>query len=279
MTPSPALTDPARLAALRRSRLLDTPSEESFDRLTRLAATALKIPIALVSLVDTDRQVFKSCLGLPEPWASERETPISHSFCRHVLDSYEPLIIEDARVHPLVQDNPAIDDMGVIAYAGIAPSPQTVMCSARSARSTRSRAWTGEEIAMLTDLAGAVAAHIELPGALRDTEEALARVQSALAARDQFLSDASHALCTPLVSLRGRLQLAHRQVNRGVVEHLPEHLEAAQSEAERLDEVVQSLLDAAAQSGSIATDRNVPPPAITGAEAAIAGAARPPGAV
>ena len=110
---------PDRLAALRRSALLDTPAEAAFDRLTRLASTILQAPVALVALLDADRQFFKSCIGLPEPWASRRETPLSHSFCQHAVATGEPLVIEDARQHPLMRENLAIPDLGVVAYAGI----------------------------------------------------------------------------------------------------------------------------------------------------------------
>ncbi|NIP78146.1 MAG: GAF domain-containing protein [Gemmatimonadetes bacterium] len=113
------IDDPDRLAALRRTLLLDSPQEPSFDRLTELASLILDAPVALVSLVDADRQFFKSCIGLPEPWAGERETPLSHSFCKHVVATGDPLIIDDARDHPLVRDNPAIEALNVIAYAGI----------------------------------------------------------------------------------------------------------------------------------------------------------------
>ncbi len=71
------LQDPVRLNALRRLSLLDIPAEPTFDRLTRLATQILNAPIALVSLLDVNRQFFKSALGLPEPWASQRETPLS----------------------------------------------------------------------------------------------------------------------------------------------------------------------------------------------------------
>ena len=77
------LRDPARLSALRQTALLDTPAEEAFDRLTRLASKILRAPVSLVSLVDEDRQFFKSAIGLAEPWASLRQTPLSHSFCQH----------------------------------------------------------------------------------------------------------------------------------------------------------------------------------------------------
>src|SRR3954471_6239000 len=114
-----ALGNPARLEALRAAAVMDTPPEASFDRLAALAARLVRAPVALVSLVDAERQFFKSCVGLPEPWNSLRQTPVSHSFCRHVVTSGEPLIVEDARTHPLVRDNPAVRELGVIAYAGI----------------------------------------------------------------------------------------------------------------------------------------------------------------
>src|SRR5262245_49183215 len=109
----------SRLSALRGLKLLDTPPEASFDRLTRLACRVLRAPIGLVSLVDQDRQFFKSCVGLPEPFAAKRQTPISHSFCQHVVASGRPLIVEDARLNPLVKLNPGVQEMGIVAYAGI----------------------------------------------------------------------------------------------------------------------------------------------------------------
>ena len=63
------LHDPARLAELRRTALLDSGADEAFDRLTRVAAALLNAPVALISLVDANRQYFKSYFGLPEPWA------------------------------------------------------------------------------------------------------------------------------------------------------------------------------------------------------------------
>src|SRR4028118_1165164 len=107
-----------RLLALHRTGLLDSPPEACFDRLTRLAAKVLRTPVALVSLVDADRQFFKSCVGLPQPWASARQTPLSRSFCQHVVSAADPLVIADAREHPLVRDNLAVADLGVVAYAG-----------------------------------------------------------------------------------------------------------------------------------------------------------------
>ncbi len=119
MTSDP-INDPKRLAALRASGLLDTPSDPSFDKLAQTWARMLNAPLALVSLVDSDRQFFKSVIGsLPEPYASTRQTPLTHSFCKHVVATGQPLIVEDARVNKDLKDNLAIKELGVIAYAGI----------------------------------------------------------------------------------------------------------------------------------------------------------------
>jgi len=97
----------SRLGVLRATQLLDSAPEAAFDRLTRLAARLLGAPVALVSLVDDRRQFFKSMFGLAEPWASRRETPLTHSFCQYATRDRTPLVVEDARRHPVLQDNRA----------------------------------------------------------------------------------------------------------------------------------------------------------------------------
>jgi transcriptional regulator with GAF, ATPase, and Fis domain len=160
---STAVHAPERLRELHRSMLLDSPPQESFDRLTRLTSTVLNVPVALVSLVDSDRQFFKSCLGLPQPWAAQRQTPLSHSFCRHVVESRRPLVVSDAREHPVLQNNPAIRDLGVIAYAG-APllSPNGQVLGTLCAIDHQPRHWTTEQIEILCSLAGSVLSEIQL---------------------------------------------------------------------------------------------------------------------
>jgi two-component sensor histidine kinase len=108
----------SRLAALKRTALLDTPSEPFFDRVTGLAARLLNTNTALLSLVDGDRQFFKSECGLPYPYAQTRQTPLSHSFCKHVVSTNETLVIRDSRSNPLVERNAAVTDLGVLAYLG-----------------------------------------------------------------------------------------------------------------------------------------------------------------
>ena len=108
--------NPQRLAVLKQLNLLDTPAEEAFDRLTRLASKITNSPVSLVSLVDVDRQFFKSMFGLSNPLTDGRETPLSHSFCKHVVADNQPLIVFDAREHPILKENLAVSDLNVIAY-------------------------------------------------------------------------------------------------------------------------------------------------------------------
>jgi GAF domain-containing protein len=165
-----ALAESGRLAALHHSSLLDSPAEESFDRLARLAAKVVDAPVALVSAVDQDRQFFKSCLGLPEPWATDRETPLSHSFCQHTVAAREPVVIADARKDDRVRDNLAIRDMGVIAYLGV-----PLITREGHALGTlcvidhQPRIWTGEELNLVRDVAAAVVTEITLRGEGRST--------------------------------------------------------------------------------------------------------------
>jgi len=158
-----AARDPERLSALQDTGLLDSDVDPAFDRHARLAAQVLNAPVALVSLVDAERQFFKSCLGLPEPWASKRETPLSHSFCQHAVASRERLIVDDAREHEWLRDNAAIRDMGVVAYAGIplidaGDNALGTLCVIDS----QPRHWTTHQVQLLEDLAASVVTEINL---------------------------------------------------------------------------------------------------------------------
>ena len=158
----PAVLDERRLDALRRTGLLDSAPDPTFDRLTRIASRVLHAPVALVSLVDRDRQFFKSCLGLPEPWGQERETPLSHSFCQHVVISRRPLVIRDAREHPDLRDSLAIPDLGVVAYLGVPLITRSgEALGSLCVIDNRPRDWTAEEIALVTELADAVSEAIQ----------------------------------------------------------------------------------------------------------------------
>lgn len=103
-----------RLGALRALLLLDTPPEERFDRIVQFAAREFDVPIALISLVDENRQWFKSRVGL-----DACETSREVSFCGHALSMDAPLVIEDALLDERFADNPLVTSPPHIRfYAG-----------------------------------------------------------------------------------------------------------------------------------------------------------------
>jgi GGDEF domain-containing protein len=170
------LDDARRLAALAESGLLDSPPEAAFDRVTRLVTEVLHVPVALFTLVTADRQVFKSAIGVGDL----RATPLSHSFCRHVVDDGAPLEVVDARIHPKVRDNPSISEFGIVAYLGV---PLTTADGERlgalCAIDHQPREWTGRDHGVLEDLAGAAMAEVELRRANRRIAAAAAELHFA----------------------------------------------------------------------------------------------------
>lgn len=115
MIPAPIPTDEAeRLSALRALMLLDTPPEERFDRLVRFAAEQLDTPIAMVSLVDGQRQWFKARVGL-----DDTESARDVSFCGHAILKEEVFVVEEARSDPRFEDNPlVVGEPHIRFYAG-----------------------------------------------------------------------------------------------------------------------------------------------------------------
>jgi PAS domain S-box-containing protein len=169
-SPTSLLADPGRMAALQQTNLLDTAAEEAFDRLARLAARLLKVPISLVTLVDTDRLFLKACLGLPEPWASARQLPLSHSLCQRLLATGQPLAIGDVRADPLARGNRAVAEFGVAAYLGIPLRFAGQVLGSVCVADQQPRRWTDDDVAVLADVAGLVTTEIELRAGL-DTHQ------------------------------------------------------------------------------------------------------------
>jgi diguanylate cyclase (GGDEF)-like protein len=105
----------ARLCTLEDLDILDSPNEEAFDRITRLARRLFDVPIAIVSFIDGHRQWYKSCQGL-----ERSEVPREDSFCRYVMAYGTPLVVPDARLDPRFSENPYVrTDQGVRFYAGL----------------------------------------------------------------------------------------------------------------------------------------------------------------
>ena len=156
------LADPTRLEAIKETGLLGVKEDPVLHRLTRLAAKTLAASVSLMSLVEEDGQFFASSGGLPEPWATERGTTLLHSFCQHVVISNQPLLVTDARQHPLVQRNLAVQDLDVIAYVGVplVDSRDNTLGSL-CVIEHEPRHWGPQEVEILHDFAAAVMDRVE----------------------------------------------------------------------------------------------------------------------
>lgn len=156
-----AISRPDRLRALHATGLLDSPPEVFFDRITRSAADALDAPHAAISLVDVDRQFFKSIVGVKVDSAADRQTPRERSVCQYAVASGAPLILEDARVDPVFKNHPAVVDGTVVAYLGIPLIDRDrnaigTLC----VFDTKPRLWGTGHIQVLSDLADLAAERI-----------------------------------------------------------------------------------------------------------------------
>jgi PAS domain S-box-containing protein len=205
------LNRPDRLAALRQTALLDTPPEEGFDRLTRMAARLLGASTSLISLVAEDRQFFKSAIGLPEPLSSQRIAPLSFSFCSTVVSTGEHLIVEDARRHPLLRHSPAVRELGWVSYAGVPLiTREGHVVGSFCVVDRMPRLWSERDIALLQDLAASAITEMEL------RREIASRQQAEVGRRDT--AEQLHATIEQLgigigfISLDGRWLLVNRSL-------------------------------------------------------------------
>ncbi|HEY0253522.1 MAG TPA: GAF domain-containing protein, partial [Kofleriaceae bacterium] len=159
------LNEAQRLSALHAFNILDTAPQPSFDRITALASRILDVPIALVSLVDDERQWFKSCIGL-----GASETSRDVAFCAYAILNPGVLVVSDATEDPRFADNPLVTGEPYIrAYAG-APlvTSHGFALGTLCAIDTRPRRFTTEQLASLVDLASIVVDEMELDRVSRD---------------------------------------------------------------------------------------------------------------
>ncbi|HVM12717.1 MAG TPA: GAF domain-containing sensor histidine kinase [Egibacteraceae bacterium] len=257
---SAALAEPARLRALRRLRLLDTPGEEAFDRLVRMAHTTLGVPVALITLVDEDRQFFKACIGLPEPWQSRRVLPLTHSFCQYAVATGQELVVEDATQHPFLASNLAIDDLRIVAYAGVpvrSVDGHTLgtFCIADSVP----RRWTGAELALVREFAAVVTDLVEAHLALVTTPQRQAVLSQLVEAQEEerrrIAAEIHDDTIQTLVAVSVRLQLlAEQRADDGGGETTLKRLATAATAAtDRLRRLVVGLRPTSLDRGALAS--------------------------
>jgi diguanylate cyclase (GGDEF)-like protein/PAS domain S-box-containing protein len=142
-----------RLAALDRLGLSARP-DPALDLLAGVVARQLSVPVVLVSLLNSQWEYFPGYAGPAGPLADSRKLPLTHSICLHVVDRQGPLVVSDTRLDPLVADNRAVADLGVIAYLGMPLIDlDDQYLGALCAVDLEPRAWTAAEIELMASLA------------------------------------------------------------------------------------------------------------------------------
>jgi signal transduction histidine kinase len=229
-----------RLAALRQLELLDTPPEERFDRITRLACRLFNVPSSFVTLIDSDRQWFKSTCGF-----RANQTARDVSFCGHAILQEEALIVPDARIDPRFVGNPAVlGEPHIVFYVGQplrGPGGRNVgsLCIIDK----QPRAFTAEDRLSLADLGALVERELNLEEAYTGQQRRLRRAneaaQQANRAKSAFLANMSHELRTPLNAIIGYSEMLIEDVD----DTLAPDLKTILTSGEKLLGMLDRLLD------------------------------------
>ncbi len=154
--------DPPRPCDLKGTGLMDTPPDEAFDRLTRLAAALLRVPVAVLSLLDGGRLVFKSGVGLPDGRLAPRVQPPGPSLCGRAAAGPEPVLLRDIADQPALAEASLARELGMAAFAGVPFGTEgCVPFGALCVMDARPRSWEETELRTLAELAAVAAREVE----------------------------------------------------------------------------------------------------------------------
>jgi signal transduction histidine kinase len=239
--------EPARLAALHDTQVLDTPPEEDFDDIALLASEICGTPMGLVSLVAEDRQWFKARVGL-----DIAQTSRDLSFCAYAIHGHDLLEVPDAAQDARFADNPVVtaDHGGIRFYAG-APvvldgnhSVGTVCVVDHVPREL-----TGAQRRSLRSLARHAAVQLELRRYARHAGEIADRLRQLDRMKDSFLTNVSHELRTPLSTIRGYLEiLLEGDIDSDTSRRF---LSVMERNSDRLLRLIEELLQVARQNDDV----------------------------
>ncbi len=236
--------EPQRLRAIEDLDVLDTPPEEGFDRITRLACELFKVPIAAVSIVAEDRQFFKSIQGL-----DCRETPRDQAFCAYTILGDEVMHTEDAVCDARFADNPLVTGApGIRFYAGHPLRLPNGLCvGSLCVIGHDTRTLSPDEARLLKELAGVVVDTLVHRQIARD---AVVAAQ----AKATFLASIGHEIRTPMTAILGFSEIATDPTC--TPEERAEMLAGIHRNGQHLVRLINDLLDfAGAESGKLTIRR------------------------
>lgn len=234
-----------RLQSLAALHILDTPPEERFDRITKVALYLFNVPISAITLIDSRREWFKSCQGLPK-----RESERAISFCGHALVSEDLLIIPDTKKDPRFANNPMVVNAPYIRfYAGVPiKSADGKRMGVFCIKDRKPRKLNKESISMLKSLAAWAELELnthELNLAIHAREEAEIRVAELNEVLNLLHKSLKHDLLNDLTVIRGYIEM---YLNKRKAELLTEALVTVEQGANSIRQM--SKLEAAVSTGT-----------------------------
>ena len=223
----------ARQQCLDDLQILDTLEEQAYDDLTLIAAQICQTPIALVSLIDRDRQWFKSHHGL-----DARETPRELAFCAHAILDDHAFVVEDSLKDERFHDNPLVTGGPNVKFYAGAPLilRNNIRVGTLCVIDDHARPFSEMQRQALEALARQVVSQLEL----RLQLQALTRLDRT---KDEFISMVNHELRTPLTSINGSLSLIRNQVTGEIPPQAMQLIDVAYRNGERLLNIVNDILD------------------------------------
>ncbi|MBT5242378.1 MAG: GAF domain-containing sensor histidine kinase [Rhodospirillaceae bacterium] len=229
-----------RLARLRAYDILDTSPEEAFDRITRVAAHLFGTPIALVSLVDENRQWFKSRQGL-----DATETPRDVAFCAHAILEDELFVVPNATLDDRFKNNPLVTGGPEIQFYAGAPlrTKDGLGLGTLCIIDTKPHDLTDLQLEQLQDLADLAMDALSLRRAGRHAIEEAHQTAKLGSLQDSFIDSINHELRTPLTSLAGALGLLRNGVVADLDEETQSVFEVADRNTHTLMKLIVDLLD------------------------------------
>ncbi len=174
--------DPTRVAALQRTGLVGSPPDDAFDRLLELAMTLTGAPRGCISLVDAENTSALSSAGFPED--TVLAAPNQYSFCKFVVSSGRPLVVDDSRSDPRTSGDPAIEAFDAASWAGYAiEDDHGNMLGTFCIMDSVPHEWSALDLHVLATLAKAASAEIALRQARAEVEAAHWEIEALRAAR------------------------------------------------------------------------------------------------
>lgn len=229
-----------RLASLRALQILDSSPDPRFDRLTGLASELLGVPIALVSLVDENRQWFKSKVGL-----EAQETPRDQAFCAHAILGEDPLVVADATEDPRFQDNPMVQgDPKIRFYAGVPlHSASSHSIGTLCVIDHKPKELSDRELRILKDLAAIATDELELHRIANESKKRQAELERSNQDLELFAYVASHDLKEPLRMISSFMDLLSKSYGSQLDDDAREYIRFAIDGANRMNGQLEGLLE------------------------------------